>query len=58
MIDILKEIFFILMIVAIVVMILSIIPPIRDKIGKKGDIITRAFFIVVCLTWLILERFF
>jgi len=58
MVEILKDVFFWLVIVAIVVMIVSIIPPIREKIGKKGDIITRVFFVVVVLGWLVLGRFF
>ena len=58
MVEILKDVVFWLVLVAIGVMILSIIPPIRDKIGKKGDILSRVFFIVVTLAWLILNRFF
>ena len=58
MIEILKEISFWLTVIAVAFLVLSLLPVYVNKFGKKGDIFSRAFFIVACLFYLILNRFF
>jgi len=56
--DIIKEISFWVAILAAVLFLITIIPAVSKKIGKKGDIISRIIFIVICLICNILYRFF
>ena len=56
--DIIKEISFWVAIIAAVLFLLTAIPAISNKIGKKGDIVSRVIFIVICLICSILYRFF